>query len=49
MLQDKTSTTVIELANDIVSGTEVEEIIADCKKYGSYKTPNLVLHGIKGS
>jgi hypothetical protein len=27
-----TKTTVIELANDIVSGTEVEELIADCKK-----------------
>ena len=27
-----TKTTVLELANDIVSGTEVEELVADCKK-----------------
>ena len=36
-----TKTTVLELANDLIAGTEVEELIADCKKIWKLKETKL--------
>jgi hypothetical protein len=36
-----TKTTVLELANDLIAGTEVEELIADCKKIRKLKETKL--------